>query len=437
MGLFPTGFYNNSEKVCQEAWKQDQDMNIIAVIILVTLISDYTLNLVADFLNVRSIKHTLPEAFQGLYDAERYTRSQEYLRVTTWFGLVSNTFHLIVLVAFWFFKGFPLLDTWARSFSFGSVTTGLIYIGVLAGARAIIALPFSIYATFVIEERFGFNNMTWKTFVADMVKGGVLSSILGAFLLSVVISFFEYADKNGWFYCWIAMTILILALQYIVPTWIMPLFNKFKPLEEGELKTALMEYARAIHFPLTNVFVMDGSKRSSKSNAFFTGFGNNKRIVLFDTLIENHSVDELVSVMAHEMGHYKLKHILKMIVLSVCHTGVLLYLFSLFISYEPLFNAFFMPHVSVYAGLIFFGMLYSPVDFFIGVLLQRFSRKNEYDADRFAVITHRNPHVFIHALKKLTVDNLSNLTPHPLYVWLHYSHPPILNRVDAIEKMTI
>lgn len=330
-------------------------MNIIAVIILVTLISDYLLNLAADYLNIRSISHTVPEAFQGIYDVERYSRSQEYLKVTTRFGLVSNTFHLIVLLAFWFFQGFPLLDTWARTFECGPVVTGLIYIGVLTGGRAILSLPFSIYSTFVIEERFGFNKMTWKTFVTDMIKGVVLSIILGALILTVVISFFEYAGSSGWFYCWIAVTILMLALQYIVPTWIMPIFNKFKPLADGELKTALMTYARTIQFPLTNVFVMDGSKRSSKSNAFFTGFGNNKRIVLFDTLIENHTVDELVSVMAHEMGHYKLKHILKMILITICHTGVLLYLFSVFISYAPLFEAFFMPHVSVYAGLIFSG----------------------------------------------------------------------------------
>ena len=412
-------------------------MNIIAVIIVVTLIADYLLNLVADSLNVRSITHTLPEAFQGLYDAERYIRSQEYLSITTWFGRVSNTFHLIVLLVFWFCQGFPLLDTWARSFEGGPVVTGLIYVGALMGGRAILSLPFSIYSTFVIEERFGFNKTTWKTFVTDMIKGIVLSVILGSLILAVVISFFEYAGSAGWFYCWIAVTILMLALQYIVPTWIMPLFNKFKPLEEGELKTALMTYARAIQFPLTNVFIMDGSKRSSKSNAFFTGFGNNKRIVLFDTLVEKHTVDELVSVMAHEMGHYKLKHILKMIVISICHTGVLLYLFSLFISYKPLFEAFFMPHVSVYAGLIFFSMLYSPVDFFLGILLQHFSRKNEYDADRFAVTTCGKPQALTQALKKLSVDNLSNLTPHPLYVWLHYSHPPILQRVDAIEKMTI
>ncbi|MBU0991277.1 MAG: M48 family metallopeptidase [Proteobacteria bacterium] len=412
-------------------------MNFIAVVIIIALFSDYFLHAVADYLNIRSLKKELPQSFKGLYDDQRYAESQEYLRVNTRFGIVSATFNLVVLLIFWFGKGFPYLDHWARSWHTGPVITGLIYIGSLLLLKGILSLPFSIYSTFVIEERFGFNKTTWRTFGADLLKGLVLSAILGGIVIALVMSFFEYFGKNGWWYCWIALTILLLILQYIVPTWIMPLFNKFKPLEDGSLKTAIMDYARSIQFSLDNIFVMDGSKRSSKSNAFFTGFGKNKRIVLFDTLIEKHSIDELVSVLAHEMGHYKKKHILKMMIISICHSGFLLFLISRFISYEPLFQAFFMTQVSIYAGLIFFGMLYAPIDFFLGILLQGFSRKNEYEADRFSAATSKKPLALGQALKKLAVDNLSNLTPHPLYVYLHYSHPPILKRVAEIEKMTI
>jgi len=214
----------------------------------------------------------------------------------------------------------------------------------------------------------------------------------------------------------------------------MPLFNKFEPLEDGELKTAIISYADAVNFPLKNVFVMDGSKRSGKSNAFFTGFGKNKRIALFDTLIAQHTVSELVAVLAHEIGHYKKKHILKSLIIGIVHTGVMFFLLSLFISYQGLFDAFYMDQQSVYAGLIFFGMLYSPIEFFLGIFLQMRSRKNEYEADRFAVETTKDSESMTNALKKLSAHNLSNLVPHPFYVFMNYSHPPVLERIKAIRN---
>jgi STE24 endopeptidase len=229
----------------------------------------------------------------------------------------------------------------------------------------------------------------------------------------------------------------MLVVQYIAPTWIMPLFNKFKPLEEGELKSAILSCAKSIQFPLKNVYTMDGSKRSRKSNAFFTGFGKNKRIVLFDTLIQQHTVPELVAVLAHEMGHYKKKHILQGMLLGILQTGLMFFLLSFMISHQGLFEAFYMNHISVYAGLIFFGMLFAPLDFFIGILMQIRSRSNEYQADRFAVAATRNPGAMIDALKKLSVHNLSNLLPHPFYVFLNYSHPPVLKRIEAIQKIEI
>lgn len=412
-------------------------MNWVQGIVVAALFFDYFMNMAADYLNLRSLQQNVPELFKGIYDDEKYAQSQKYLLANTRFGMLSATVSLLVLLGFWFAKGFPLLDAWARSWNGGPVVTGLIYFGALFLFKGALSLPFTIYHTFVIEERFGFNKTTPKTFLLDLSKGLILSVTLGAILFTTLIWFLEYTGKNGWWYCWITLTLFMLIFQYVVPTWIMPLFNRFTPLEEGELKRAIMDYAKKIQFSLDQVFVMDGSKRSTKSNAFFSGFGKNKRIVLFDTLIEKHSTDELVSVLAHEMGHYKKKHILKMMIISILYSGLILFLASLFLSYEPLFRAFFMERPSVHGGLIFFGLLYSPIDFLTGVLLNAFSRKNEYEADRFAVTTSGLSHALVSALKKLSIDNLSNLTPHPLYVYLHYSHPPVIKRIVTIEKTTL
>jgi STE24 endopeptidase len=269
----------------------------------------------------------------------------------------------------------------------------------------------------------------------DLLKGLLLSILLGGPLLTGILAFFEYAGDAAWFYCWLAIVAYMFIIQFIAPTWIMPIFNKFTPLEEGELQTAILSYAQSIQFPLKSIFVMDGSKRSSKSNAFFTGFGKNKRIVLFDTLIARHTVPELVAVLAHEMGHYQKKHILQGMLISILQTGIMLFLLSFFISYQGLFDAFYMQQASVYAGLIFFGMLYSPIDFFVGLAAQKLSRKNEFQADKFSVETTYNPNAMIDALKKLSVHNLSNLLPHPFYVFLNYSHPPVLKRIEAIQQI--
>ncbi len=409
-------------------------MNFIAVVVLFTIIADFILNGIADKLNLGMLKSDLPEEFNGLYDADQYRKSQEYLRVNTRFGWISSTFSIIVILGFWFGKGFPLLDNWVQSLGQGVIISGLIYFGVLIFLKAGLTLPFSIYSTFVIEERFGFNKTTAATFILDMVKGTTLSILIGVPLLAGVLAFFEYAGVNAWWYCWIAVTIFMLVFQFIAPTWIFPLFNKFKPIEDGKLKTAIMSYARSIHFPLENVYVMDGSKRSSKSNAFFTGFGKHKRIVLFDTLIERHTVEELVAVLAHEMGHYKKKHILQMIVAGIFQMGLMLFLLSFFISYQGLFDAFYMERMTVSAGMIFFGMLYSPMDFFMNIFMQMHSRKNEYRADRFAVETTGDSISLADALKKLSAQNLSNLVPHPFYVFLNYSHPPLLQRIHSISR---
>lgn len=409
-------------------------MNIFAIIILATLLIDFILNLVTDSLNLKALKKELPSEFSDVYDADHYAKSQEYTRVQTRFGLWVSSFDLLILIVFWFAGGFNWVDQWARGFEFGVIGTGLIFIGMLMFAKTIIAIPISIYSTFVIEERFGFNKTTAGTFVMDLLKGLVLSIVIGAPLIAGIIAFFEFSGPYAWFYAWMAVATFSLLMQYVAPTWIMPLFNKFTLLEEGELRTAIENYADKVDFPLKGIYVIDGSKRSAKSNAFFTGFGKNKRIALYDTLIENHTTDELVAVLAHEIGHFKKKHIVKNMIISTLHTGVLFGLLQIFLTMPGLFEAFYMEQMSVYAGLIFFGMLFAPIEMILSILMQIQSRKHEYEADAFAATTTGKPEDMIAVLKKLSADNLSNLTPHPLNVFLNYSHPPALMRIHALSK---
>src|SRR6056297_1963162 len=410
-------------------------MNIYAIIILVAIVVDFVREIISNRLNLKSLTKKLPDEFDDVYDEDTYAKSQEYTRTRTKFGFITGTFNLLLLLGFWFSGGFNWLDQWARSFDYGVIGTGLIFIGALVIAKSVISLPFSIYSTFVIEERFGFNKTDAKTFVMDRLKGLLLSVLIGGPLLAGLIAFFAYGGTWAWVYAWIAVTLFSLVMQYVAPTWIMPLFNKFEPLEDGELREAIEEYADKVNFPLQGIYVMDGSKRSSKSNAFFTGFGKNKRIALFDTLIENHTTEELVAVLAHEIGHYKKKHIVKNMAISILQTGIMFGLLSVFLQVPALFDAFYMDQMSVYSGLLFFGLLYSPVETLIGLGMQVLSRKHEYEADEFAAKTISEKEEMVNVLKKLSKDNLSNLTPHPFYVFLNYSHPPALSRIEAIRRV--
>jgi STE24 endopeptidase len=412
-------------------------MNVYAVIIFATLIAGYVLDFVATVLNLGTLKEKLPDEFTGIFDEGAYVKSQQYTRTRSIFGVITSGISLIITLVFWFMGGFNYLDVIVRSWNLNTIFTGLSYIGILVLLRSIVSLPVSIYSTFVIEERFGFNKTTPLTFVKDVIKGLFLSIILGGPLLAGVLAIFLYAGGLAWLYCWIVVSVMSLIIQFIAPTWIMPLFNKFTPLAEGELLSAILSYAGSVNFPLRGIYVMDGSKRSSKSNAFFTGFGKNKRIALFDTLISKHTINELVAVLAHEIGHYKKKHIVKSMILGILHLGFIFYLLSIFLTHEGLFQAFYMSQMSVYAGLLFFGMLYSPVEMILSILLQVFSRKNEYEADRYAVETTRSHDAMIEALKRLSRENLSHLTPHQFYVLLNYSHPPMLDRIRAIRSIPL
>ena len=410
-------------------------MNGYLIFILAVICISYLLEALVSSLNVRSLDPALPVEFSDVFDEEKYAKSQEYTRSSTRFSLVENTIMTAATILFMLLGGFNWIDTIARSLDFGTIVTGLIFTGLLVLLSGIISLPFSIYSTFVIEERFGFNTTTVKTFILDIIKTLVLGIVIGGPFLAFILWFFETGGPLAWLYCWLVVVTFTVVLQFLAPVIIMPLFNKFIPLEEGELKQSITDYAGQQEFRMKGIYTMDGSKRSTKLNAFFTGFGRFRRIVFFDTLIEKLSVHEIVAVLSHEMGHYKRKHIFKMMGASILQTGIMFYILSLFINNEGLFAAFKMEHLSVYASLIFFGFLYSPISMFLGIVFNYFSRRHEYEADAYAAVSTKRPQDLVNGLKKLSVTNLSNLTPHPLHVFLNYSHPPVLARIQALHNL--
>lgn len=412
------------------------------IIIATALLLEFFLEESADFLNLRKMQKGFPqniaEEFKD-FDKTTQEKSFAYARTRTLFSGLSSLVSLVLLFGFWFAHGFGFLDnllrTWlADTWADAEIISGLLYLSVLFFLRSLISLPFNIYSTFVIEEKFGFNKTNVKTFVLDILKGLLLALLIGLPLVAALLAFFQYAGSWAWAYAWLLVVLWGLFLQYISPTFIMPLFNKFTPMPEGSLKEKIRLYAQANQFVLQDIYVMDGSRRSAKANAFFTGFGKHRRIALFDTLIADHSEKELVAVLAHEIGHYKKKHILKDMIFSALHTGILFYLLSFFLTQENLFAAFFTEQVSVYAGLIFFSLLYSPVELLLSLVQNIFSRAHEFEADRFAKETTGAGENLVQALKGLAKNNLSNLNPHPFYVFLHYSHPPLMQRIAALRS---
>ncbi|MFW6150876.1 MAG: M48 family metallopeptidase [Chloroflexota bacterium] len=408
--------------------------NSFFVVLLAALISEFALRMVADLLNLKALRLEPPADLADIYERDAYRNSQEYTRTNLRFHIAANAFMLAVILGFWLSGGFGFLDGLVRGWGLDPVPSGLAYIGLLVAGYALLGLPFSVYHTFVIEERFGFNRTTPRIFVLDRVKGFGLAGVVGGALLAGVLALFRYAGSYAWLYCWAAVTLFTLAMQFVVPRWVMPLFNRFTPMEEGELKDAILAYAGSVDFSVKDVYVMDGSKRSTKSNAFFTGLGRDRRVALFDTLIERHTIDELVAVLAHEVGHYKRKHVLKGVLLSVLHTGVFFFLLSLVLGAPGVYHALYVPQLSVYVGLVYMALLYGPLELFLSTIINAVSRKHEYEADRFAATTVRSPASLSRALRKLAADNFSNLTPHPFYVLLYYSHPPLRQRLRAMAS---
>ncbi|MEZ5325070.1 MAG: M48 family metallopeptidase [Verrucomicrobiales bacterium] len=403
-------------------------------IILFAVLGLFILDTVAKLLNLKALRPELPRDFADVYEEDEYRRSQEYTKETSRFDLIQSTFSLVVFLAFWLFGGFGWLDELVRSWTENALLQGISYICVLFLGSLVVSLPWEYFDTFVIEEKYGFNKSTKGTFFGDQVKSLALGAALGLPLLALVFYLFETFEL-AWLWGWIAVSGFSLVMAYLAPRFIMPLFNKFTPLEDGELKSAINEMAQNCDFPVCELSVMDGSKRSSKSNAFFTGFGKNKRIALFDTLIEKHTVAELVAVLAHEIGHFKKKHIVQSMIIGILQTGVLFFLIGLFLKNEQLFAAFGVKQTSVYLSFILFSLLFKPVSKLLSVLMAIFSRKNEFEADAYAAEVTGDAGSLITALKKLSKDNLANLTPHPFYVFMYYSHPPLLDRVGALRKL--
>ena len=412
-------------------------MNIYLLIILSAFIGEFLLRTLVRVLNLKALDPGLPNEFQGYYDEEKYARSQEYTRVNTRFAFFTTSFDLIVILVFILFGGFNFVDQIVRGFGLSTLPSGLAFFGILFFASDLISTPFSLYQNFVIEEDFGFNKMTLKTFILDKLKGYLLTLVLGGVFLTAILFFFEKTGEYGWLYAWGIIGLFMILIQPLFTLVIAPMFNKFTPLEKGELRTAIENYAQKVEFPLSRIDVMDGSKRSAKSNAYFSGFGKQKRIALFDTLLEKHSNDEMVAILAHEVGHYKKHHIKVGILISILHTGLLFWLLSIFIDNPGLFEAFKMKEISVYGGLTFFMILYSPVELVLSVIMNAVSRRNEFQADAYSAKTTEKSEHLISGLKNLSVSNLGNLTPHSLSVLLDHSHPPVLERITALKKIAV
>lgn len=408
-------------------------MNSWLIVILLIIVIGLILECTVSVLNLKALKPDLPEEFADIYDAAEYAKSQNYTKATTSLSIVSTLFSTTLTLTFLLAGGFNFIDLYARSFGFGSIPTGIIFSGILIILSYLIGLPFSIYSTFVIEERFGFNTTTPIIFIQDTLKALLLVVILGVPLLATILFFFEITGNLAWLYCWIAVICFSTFVQFIAPVVILPLFNKFTPLDAGELQDQINKYAAQENFKLKGIFTMDGSKRSTKLNAFFTGFGRFRKIVFYDTLIEKLTTDEIIAVLAHEMGHFKLKHIIKMLAVSTLQTGLMFFLLSLVINNEGLFTAFKMDHLSIYASLIFFSFIFSPVNLLVSIAFNFISRKHEYQADSYAQSTTGKSSNLISGLKKLSQANLSNLTPHPFAVFMEYTHPPVIERIKALQ----
>lgn len=396
---------------------------------------EYILSTVSSILNMNSITESIPDGFQDHYNEDKYSKSQAYLKDKTRFGLLSGTFSLILTLVVIHIGVFGDLDLYVREYASNPIIAGLLFFGILFIISDFLNLPFSLYSTFVIEEKYGFNKTTVQTFLIDKLKGYGLTIVLGSLVMVPVLYFFNTYGSNAWWIAWGLITAFIIAVQPLFVHVIAPMFNTFTPLEEGELRTSIEDFANQVNFPIGRIDVMDGSRRSAHSNAYFSGFGKSRRIALFDTLLDKHSTDEIVSVVAHEVGHFKKKHIITGTALGILETGLMLFIFNYFITDIELFKVFGVEEASSYCGLIFFGMLYSPVSIVTSIFTTALSRKNEFEADEYALETTKKEEPLISMLKGLAASNLSHLTPHPLMVFLSYSHPPVSERIRAVQSL--
>jgi STE24 endopeptidase len=403
--------------------------NILIVITIAGFVFDQWIS----FLNTTTRSNKLPEALKGFYDEETYSKQQDYESVNYRFGLISDGFSFVVILLMLFLGGFAWVNSFVTALTDSAILQAILFFGILVFASDLLSIPLDVYHTFVIEVRFGFNKTTPATYVFDKLKGWLLGAVIGGGILALIIFIYEKSGSWFWVLAWISISIFTLFISYFYTTLLVPVFNKLTPLPAGVLRDSIEKVATLAGFSLKDISIMDGSKRSSRGNAYFSGFGRKKSIVLYDTLVNEHSVDELTAVLAHEIGHYKKKHVLQGLVTGVMQTGVLLFVLSLLLKSPLPSLALGASVASFHMSVIAFGILYSPVSTILGILFNSVSRKHEYEADRFAV-RFSQPGALQEALKRLSVKNLSNLTPHPWYVFIHYSHPTLIQRLEAITK---
>ena len=410
--------------------------NFYYLIIVSAIILEYLLSSIGSILDIRSITPEIPKDFQVAYDKEKYAKSQEYLKDRTKFSLISSTFSLILIMIVIHTGIFGHLNDFVNAQTDHYLFRGLLFIAIIYFFQDIISIPFSIYSTFVIEQKFGFNKTTIGLFISDKFKGYAIFIVLGSIIIAPILYLFHSYPSYGWLIAWSLLTVFMIAIQPVFIHVISPMFNKFTPLDDGELRTAIEKYTKLINFPLARIDIMDGSKRSAHSNAYFSGFGKSRRIAIFDTLVDKHSTEDIVSVVAHEVGHYKLKHVIQGTIIGIIETGVMLFVFSKIMNDLGLFSVFGVDELSVHAGLIFFSMLYAPVSMVTSIISSIISRQNEFSADKYSYETTNNKEALISMLIGLAANNLSHLTPHPFKVFLTYSHPPVLDRIEAIQKLS-
>ncbi len=406
-------------------------MNTLFLIIIAILLIQFILETVLDYLNAKKYGDPIPKDLEDVFDAKEYQKSQNYQKTNYKFGLWSSLFSMALTLSFLIFGGFEWADQLARSFSTNEIVITLIFFGIITVGSDIITTPFSYYQTFVIEEKFGFNKSTLKLFITDKLKGWLMMAILGGGIIALTMWFYQWAGPNFWLYVWGLVTAIIVFMNLFYSKLIVPLFNKQTPLENGSLKSKIEAYATKVGFELNNIFVIDGSKRSTKANAYFSGFGGEKRVTLYDTLIKDLNEEEIVAVLAHEVGHYKRKHIIFNLFASIATLGLTLFILSLFINNPDVSSAIGVSQPSFHAALIGFGILYSPISELTSLIMNFLSRKFEYQADDYAKETFA-AQPLISSLKKLSKNSLSNLTPHPAYVFMHYSHPPLIQRIKNL-----
>lgn len=406
--------------------------NILFWIIIAILVIEFILDKVLDQLNTSYFNKPIPSNLSDVFEKDEYQKSQAYKKEQQKFGRLSGSLMFLLTLIFLFLDGFAYVDNLARSWFENEIYIGLSFFGILFFASSIIGIPFSYYHTFVIEEKYGFNKTTKATFFTDLLKSWGMGIVLGGGILALLMWFFELAGSNFWWYAWALITVFSLFMNMFYAKLIVPLFNKQTPLEEGSLRDKIETYAKEVGFELQNIYVIDGSKRSTKANAYFSGFGKEKRITLYDTLIEDLSDEEVVAVLAHEVGHYKKKHIVFNLSVSILTTGFTLWIFSLLVNEPMLSEALGTSQNSFHLSLVAFGLLYSPISTLTGLLMNKVSRKFEYQADDFAKNTYKAKYL-ISSLKKLSSKSLSNLTPNPAYVYFNYSHPPLQKRVENLN----